>query len=77
MESVHGHELMRWLGANGPLPREAVLQGAAGTFGEDCRFHTCSLSDLDASALVDFLVSKGKIAEGARGLYLAMQPCDH
>jgi len=77
MESVHGHELMAWLGENGPLPREELLAKAAANFGDDCRFHTCSLEGLSVSSLVDFLVEKGKIASESRGLYLAMQPCEH
>lgn len=77
MESVHGHELMRWLGDHGPLDRTALLARAGEVFGTDCRFHTCSMEGLSAGALVDFLVGKGKIAEEAGALRLAMAPCDH
>lgn len=74
-DSIHGHELMRWLGARGPLPRQALLEGVSRDLGEG-PFHTCSLEGLSAAALVDFLVSKGKIAQGPEGLSLAVQPCD-
>jgi probable metal-binding protein len=76
IESTHGHELMRWLGEHGPLTREALLEGAARTFGPTT-FHTCSQEGLTAAALLDFLLAKGKIAEGPEGLTLAVQPCDH
>ena len=76
MESIHGHELMRWLGANGPLSREELLEGARKEFG-DARFHTCSLEGLTADGLVDFLLEKGKIGSSSAGLHLAMEPCDH
>jgi len=76
MTSIHGHELMRWLGDNGPLPKEALLEGARKNFG-DCTFHTCSLEGLSAAQLVDFLETKGKIGSGPEGLHLAMPPCDH
>jgi len=75
--STHGHALMEWLRDNGPLPREELLDQAARAFGPDCRFHTCSLEGLTAAALVDFLVAKGKFATEERGLYLAVEPCDH
>jgi len=77
MESIHGHELMRWLGDNGPLERGALLRRAEEVFGADCRFHTCAMEGLTAAGLVDFLVGKGKIADDSGSLRLAMAPCDH
>jgi probable metal-binding protein len=77
MESIHGHELMHWLGANGPIDRASLLARAGEVFGNECRFHTCSMEGLSAAALVDFLVGKGKIAEESGALRLAMPPCDH
>lgn len=76
MGSIHGHELMRWLGDTGPLPKDALLEGAQKNFG-DCTFHTCSVEGLSAGQLVDFLMNKGKIGSGPEGLHLAMPPCDH
>lgn len=77
MESIHGHALMEWLGEKGPLPRETLVASAAEVFGAQARFHTCSVSDLSAEGLVDLLASKGKIASGERGLFLAVAPCNH
>ncbi len=77
MQSTHGHELMEWLGRTGPLPRETLLARAEETFGTDCRFHTCSQQDLTSVQLLDFLLEKGKVAQGEDGIRLAMEPCTH
>jgi probable metal-binding protein len=77
MTSTHGHKLMEWLRDVGPLPREGLLAAAAEEFGTDGRFHTCSLQDLTAAQLLDFLLSKGKVAQAQDGIRLAMEPCAH
>ena len=77
MSSTHGHDLMEWLRDAGSLPREALLSGAEKKFGADCRFHTCSQTDLTAPQLLDFLLSKGKFAQDEVGIRLAMEPCAH
>jgi probable metal-binding protein len=77
MTSTHGHELMEWLGRTGPLPRAELLAAAENEFGADCRFHTCSQVDLTGEQLLDFLLSKGKVAQDDHGLRLAMEPCAH
>ena len=77
MPSTHGHELMEWLGRTGPLPRAGLLEAAEKEFGADCRFHTCSQEDLTTAQLLDFLLSKGKVAQGEDGIRLAMEPCAH
>ena len=77
MNTTHGHDVMEWLRKAGPLPREALLSGAEKEFGADCRFHTCSQQDLTAAQLLDFLLSKGKLAQADDGIRLAMEPCAH
>ena len=77
MNSTHGHELMEWLGRNGPLPRAALLAQVEVGFGPGRLFHTCSQQDLTAPQLLDFLLSKGKVAQAEDGIRLAMEPCVH
>ena len=77
MPSTHGHELMEWLRDAGPLPREGLLAAAEKKFGADRRFHTCSQTELTGEQLLDFLLSKGKVAQDEDGIRLAMEPCAH
>ena len=77
MSSIHGHEVMHWLGRRGPLARPALLAEASALFGAQARFHTCSRQDLTLEELLDFLLGKGKMGEGEEGVELLVQPCDH
>lgn len=60
-ESIHGHEVMKMMLEMGEQFTTASLKTAIDEkFGTDARFHTCSAQNLDATALIAFLESKGK-----------------
>lgn len=67
--SVHGHDVMGLMLAHGkPLTQEALIALIHKTFGEECRFHTCSASELSAMDLLALLRRKGKVIECPEGL---------
>lgn len=47
-------------------------------FGAEARFHTCSASEMDAEALIDFLAARGKFIDSAEGFQTrADKICNH
>lgn len=61
MDSIHGHEVLRFMLDHGRgFSRESLVAAIENRFGPDARFHTCSASALDAAGLVDFLEARGK-----------------
>ncbi len=65
-QSVHGHEVMEMMLAQGGQFTPASLkQAMAERFGAEARFHTCSASEMDAEALIDFLAARGKFIDSA------------
>jgi len=68
-ESIHGHKVMEMMATSGKNYSKAELRSEiALKFGENACFHTCMGSDLSADDLIDFLASKGKLVESARGI---------
>lgn len=57
---AHGHDVLHMMEGNSYATREELVKAIIGRFGTEERFHTCSMSDMDAEQLVDFLESKGK-----------------
>ncbi|WP_159564737.1 YecH family metal-binding protein [Budvicia diplopodorum] len=61
MSSIHGHEVLEMMIASEqPYTTASLIEAITQRFGTDARFHTCSVQDLTAAALVDFLAVKGK-----------------
>ena len=50
-------------GAGGPFTRASLRAAIASRFGAEARFHTCSASEMDADALIDFLARRGKFID--------------
>ena len=47
-------------------------------FGAEARFHTCSASEMDADALIDFLARRGKFIDSESGFQTrADKICNH
>ncbi|WP_439835610.1 YecH family metal-binding protein [Aeromonas enteropelogenes] len=78
-QSVHGHEVMEMmLELGGQFTRASLKQAMVERFGEQARFHTCSASEMDAEALIDFLAARGKFIESADGFQThANKICNH
>lgn len=78
-QSVHGHEVMEMmLEQDGQFTRASLKQAMAQRFGADARFHTCSASEMDAEALIDFLAARGKFIEAGEGFQTrADKLCNH
>ncbi|MFB2871976.1 YecH family metal-binding protein [Aeromonas jandaei] len=78
-QSVHGHEVMEMmLEQDGQFTRASLKQAMAQRFGADARFHTCSASEMDAEALINFLTARGKFIEAGEGFQTrADKICNH
>ncbi|QNF15178.1 DUF2492 family protein [Aeromonas jandaei] len=78
-QSVHGHEVMEMmLEQDGQFTRASLKQAMAQRFGAEARFHTCSASEMDAEALIDFLAARGKFIEAGEGFQTrADKICNH
>ncbi|MGL6005695.1 YecH family metal-binding protein [Aeromonas sobria] len=78
-QSVHGHEVMEMmLAQGGQFSRASLKHAMAERFGADARFHTCSASEMDAEALIDFLAARGKFIDSADGFQTrADKICNH
>lgn len=57
---AHGHDVLHMMEGNSYTTREELVKAIIEKFGTEERFHTCSVSDMDAEQLVDFLEQKGK-----------------
>jgi probable metal-binding protein len=78
-ESVHGHEVMRMMVEEGGVYTRATLEAAIhARFGQGARFHTCSADEMDATALIAFLESRGKFLPAGAGFRTeASRICNH
>ncbi|KAL8188425.1 UNVERIFIED_CONTAM: hypothetical protein K2H54_000272 [Gekko kuhli] len=54
-------------GAGGQFTRASLSRPSTSAIGADARFHTCSASEMDAAALIDFLAKRGKFIESEQG----------
>jgi len=79
MESIHGHEVMQMIAdAHQSFTRSNLITEINRKFGETARFHTCSVENLTATGLVDFLTSKGKLQCDGESMSLdATTTCNH
>ena len=78
-ESIHGHEVMRFMLESGQdFSRESLRAAISERFGENARFHTCSAEDMSASELIEFLAARGKFVESGEGFTThADRICSH
>ncbi|MBW8191579.1 YecH family protein [Neiella marina] len=78
-DSIHGHAVMEMmLEANTQFSRESLKQAIEAKFGVGTKFHTCSASDMDANALIEFLAARGKFVETDAGFNTAKEKiCNH
>lgn len=68
MSSIHGHEVLNMMIDSGEsFSTASLITAIEQHFGADARFHTCSLQDLTAAQLVDFLASRGKFIPSDNG----------
>ena len=78
-QSIHGHEVMEMmLEEGGHFTRASLKEAIEAHFGADARFHTCSASEMDVAALIDFLAKRGKSIESEQGSQTrADKVCNH
>jgi len=61
MTSIHGHEVLNMMLANGQSwTSDRLVAAIDEKFGREARFHTCSQEGMTARELVDFLAARGK-----------------
>lgn len=78
-DSIHGHEVMHMIiDSQRAWTREALIAAIQEKFGNDARFHTCSASEMDAEALIDFLEAREKFVPKGDGFTTTTDHvCDH
>jgi probable metal-binding protein len=78
-DKIHGHEVMRMMVESGKqYTRESLREAIHDAFGESTRFYTCSVENMTADELIDFLVQRGKfIGEEENFTTHPDKICDH
>lgn len=79
MADIHAHEVMHMmLETDGAFSRESLEKAIVERFGADARFRSCSASNMDARAVVEFLETRGKFVAREDGFNTARDRiCDH
>lgn len=77
--SIHGHQVMELMISIGrAVSKEELTELMSEHFGKQAKYHTCSASDMDAQALIDFLDKKGKFIQSEDGIQTATDRiCKH
>jgi probable metal-binding protein len=65
-DSIHGHTIMRWLGAE-TLSGNELAARVQREFGDDARFHTCDSQGLSLQDLLALLSQRGKVRQLGTG----------
>lgn len=69
INQIHGHEVIAMMTeSNQPFTRDSLKAAILARFGADARFHTCSVENMDADEMIDFLAARGKFLENVDGL---------
>ncbi len=66
MQDIHAHAILDMMQGNS-YTRESLYDAIISRFGADTRFHTCSVSGLDANEIIDFLTERGKFMPATNG----------
>lgn len=68
MTSIHGHEVLNMMLADGQSwTTERLVAAVVEKFGDTARFYTCSEEGMTARELVDFLAERGKFIPAEEG----------
>ncbi|WP_159064899.1 YecH family metal-binding protein [Thaumasiovibrio subtropicus] len=77
--SVHAHEVLALLKESDiPYTMNDLTSEVVRNLGSNVVFHTCSQQDLSLSALMEFLLAKGKVVR--EGEFIKVNPkriCNH
>lgn len=79
-KSVHGHEVLRMIAESKHvfMTKKSLEDAIIKKFGKEVRFHTCSMKDLTAKELIDFLDQRGKFIVENEGITTDKSKiCDH
>jgi len=76
MESLHGHEVIKFIKeANPPIRRDVLIASIEEKF-KDTHFYTCSDKDMSAEDLVKFFEDAGKLTvEDGRSVFGVCSSC--
>lgn len=75
---AHGHDVLHMMEGNSYATKEELVKAIIEHFGKDERFHTCSVENMDAAELVDFLTARGKFMPAEDGFTVdASKICNH
>lgn len=75
---AHGHDVLHMMEGNSYETKEDLVKAIIEYFGEEERFHTCSLDGMNAEELVDFLTERGKFMPAKRGFTVdTTKICNH
>ena len=73
---IHAHEILRMMEGNS-YTTESLLNAIIEKFGNNARFHTCSVEKLDANGIIKFLIDKGKFKPTSNGFTMDItKVCD-
>jgi len=63
LQLIHAHEVMHMMLDSGKsYTRDSFKADLAEKFGPDARFHSCSVNNMTADDLLEFLAGRGKLA---------------
>ena len=63
MKQIHGHEVMKMMiESEKSYSKDELKKAIINKFGEDARFHTCSVNNMDADEIIVFLEKKDNTA---------------
>jgi probable metal-binding protein len=79
MKQVHGHEVMAMMQQSGhTYSRESLIEAMDLQFGASTLYESCSAKRMNASELIDFLWSKGKLTGTDAAFRFGSEAvCDH
>lgn len=79
MTTVHGHEIIEFLGTQSEgITAEDLATYVKTTYGSETSFFTCCAENLSLEELLQFLAERGKVAfKDARYFLGDTPPCDH
>jgi probable metal-binding protein len=76
---IHGHEVMQMMvESGGAFSRTSLESAIVARFGAETRFFTCSVENMTAAELIEFLAQRGKFIEREGGFSTAPEKiCNH
>lgn len=76
---THGHEVLHMMEGHSYPDKQALISAIEQRFGDKERFYTCSVSNMTAAELVDFLCEKGRFMPAGEASFTVdiTKVCNH